>query len=115
MNNRFTLPAYGYRYTRGVVPITGDRLLHPEDRENDLARIVQRWGRHWAAATWPAKEHFAKLGRGSGDPPLHTDADVAGWIFLNPAAGSLAEQVRTGEVDVATALSAEAEAWGQRH
>lgn len=111
MADYLTVTAPGDTYTPALIPITGDRLIHPADVPNDLARIVLRWGRNWVPQTWAAREHFTGLGLPDGDPPTYPDEQVRGWLFLPPQADSLAARVRSGELDVATALSVEAEAW----
>ncbi|GAB2769845.1 hypothetical protein [Amycolatopsis magusensis] len=111
MFDHLSVSAPGAVFTARLLPITGDRLIHPADRQNELGRIVLRWGRQWIAQTWAAGEHFRILGAGSGEPPRYEDKHVRGWLFLRPEIGSLAEKVRTGEIDVATALCVEAEAW----
>ncbi|WP_344860519.1 hypothetical protein [Amycolatopsis ultiminotia] len=103
--------APGVTYTASLVAITGDRLIHPSDAQNDLARIVVRWARAWAPETWAARQYFAALGIGDDEEPRYTDRDVTGWLLLRPQLGSLASQVRSSTLDVATALAAEAEAW----
>ncbi|MGW4485653.1 hypothetical protein ACWEOE_17660 [Amycolatopsis sp. NPDC004368] len=105
------ISAPGVTYTPRLVAIAGDRLIHPADSQNDLARIVLRWARCWVPETWAARQYFAALGVGDDESPCYTDEHVTGWRLLLPRAGSLAWQVRSGELEVATALAAEAEAW----
>lgn len=111
MADYLTVTAPGATYTPQLIPITGDRLIHPADVPNDLARIVLRWGRSWVPQTYAARDHFASLGLGEGEPPRYGDDQVRGWLFLPAEPESLADQVRSGALDVATALSVEAEAW----
>ncbi len=70
-----------------------------------------RWARTWVPETWPARQYFTSLGIGDDENPFYTDNDVAGWLLMQPQPGSLAWRVRSREIDVATALTAEAEAW----
>ncbi|RJQ88474.1 hypothetical protein [Amycolatopsis panacis] len=109
--NSNLVDAPGAPYTSRLVAITGDRLIHPADTQNDLARIVLRWARGWVPETWAARQYFAYCGAGDGESPRYADQDVAGWLLLRPQPGSLASRVRSNELDVATALAAEAEAW----
>lgn len=111
MDSHLVIGAPGAAYTPRLVAITGDRLIHPADARNDLARIVLRWARAWVPETWAARQYFASLGIGDDESPRYTDRDVTGWLLLRPQPGSLASQVRSSELDVATALAAEAEAW----
>lgn len=111
MTDYLTVTAPGAAFTPRLIPVTGDRLVHPADRENELARIVIRWGRGWIAETQRTRDFFKRVGTGEGDPPRYGDRAVLGWLFLSPQKGSLAEKVRSGEIDIATALSVEAEAW----
>jgi hypothetical protein len=111
MSDYLTVAAPGVPFTARLVPITGDRLIHPSDVQNELARIVLRWGPDWLPRTWATREYFLCRGAGEGDPPRYTDEHVRGWLLLPPEPESLAAKVRTGEIDVATALCVEAEAW----
>jgi hypothetical protein len=111
MNDRLVVAPVGATFTPHLICITGDRLIHPADGNNDLARIVVRWARAWVPETWPAREYFTALGIGDDEKPCYTDEDVVGWRLLEPGHGSLAWRVRSGEIDVTTALTAEAEAW----
>ena len=111
MTDYLTVTAPGATYTPQLIPITGDRLIHPADVPNDLARIVLRWGRHWVPQTLAARDHFAALGFAGGEPTRYSDKLVTGWRFLPAEPDSLAARVRSGELDVATALSVEAEVW----
>ncbi len=111
MNERLVVAPVGAAFTPRLICTTGDRLIHPVDRHNDLARIVVRWARAWVPETWPARKYFTALGIGDDENPSYTDEDVSGWRLLQPRPGSLAWRVRSGEIDVATALTAEAEAW----
>jgi hypothetical protein len=104
----------GAQYSPRLICTAGDRLIHPADRPNDLARVVVRWAKAWMPETWPARQYFAALGIGDHKNPCYADQDVDGWLLLQPRPGSLAEQVRSGKVDVATALAAEAEVWPER-
>lgn len=101
----------GTAYTPRLIRTAGDRLIHPADTHNDLARIVVRWAHGWVPETWPARRYFTALGIGDDESPCYTDDDVVGWLFIRPRFPSLAWRVRSGEIDVATALTAEAEAW----
>jgi hypothetical protein len=85
-------------------------LIHPGDCLSQVARIVMRWGPDWLPQTWSTRKYFERLGVG-GDEPRYTDAHVKGWLLLPPEPGSLADQVRSGRIDVAVALSAEATVW----
>ncbi|ASR38138.1 hypothetical protein BAY61_27520 [Prauserella marina] len=117
MSDHLTIAAPGARYSSQLVPITGDRLIYPSDLQSDAARIVLRWGRRWAPQTWAARAHFAKQGHGNLTDevtPTYSDELVTGWLLLPPEPASLAARVRSGELDVATALCVEAEAWGRR-
>ncbi|MDT8911936.1 hypothetical protein [Amycolatopsis sp. PS_44_ISF1] len=111
MESHLLIGAPGAIYTARLVAITGDRLIHPADAQNDLARIVLRWARAWVPETWAARRHFDALGIGDGESPQYADRDVTGWLLLRPQPESLAAQVRSNRLDVATALAAEAEAW----
>ncbi|MBN9743651.1 hypothetical protein DMP23_21660 [Amycolatopsis sp. A1MSW2902] len=114
MDSHLMIGAPGATYTPRLVAIAGDRLIHPADPRNDLARIVLRWERAWVPETWAARQYFAALGIGDDEAPRYTDQDVTGWLLLQPRPGTLAAQVRSSELDVATALAAEAEAWPAR-
>jgi hypothetical protein len=111
MNSHLVVAPVGATFTPRLICTTGDRLIHPSDGRNDLARIVVRWARTWVPETWPARQYFAALGIGDDENPCYTDEDVAGWLLLPPRPDSLAWRVRSGELDVTTALTAEAEAW----
>ncbi len=111
MNDSQIVAPLGAAFTSRLVCTAGDRLIHPADSHNDLARIVVRWARTWVPETWPARQYFSSLGIGEDENPCYSDKDVAGWLLLQPRPGSLAWRVRSGEIDVATALTAEAEAW----
>ncbi|KFU76678.1 hypothetical protein SAMN04489729_7900 [Amycolatopsis lurida] len=111
MNNHLVAAPLGAAYTPRLVCTTGDRLIHPADSRNDLARIVVRWARRWVPETWPAREYFDALGIGDAEVPCYDDESVTGWLLMEPQPDSLAWQVRTGRIDIATALTAEAEAW----
>ncbi|WP_158883510.1 hypothetical protein [Amycolatopsis anabasis] len=105
-----TIYAPGIPFDWRVTPVTGDRLIHPADQPNEIGRIVLRWGPVWVPQTKTASDYFAKRRR-EGEDIFGTDAEVAGWLMLRPESGSLADMVRSGDIDVATALSAEAEVW----
>ncbi|WP_410651400.1 hypothetical protein [Amycolatopsis sp. cmx-4-54] len=111
MNNQLVAAPLGAAYTSRLVCTAGDRLIHPADSRNDLARIVVRWARRWVPETWPAREYFDALGIGDAESPYYDDDAVTGWLLVEPRPDSLAWQVRTGQIDIATALTAEAEAW----
>jgi hypothetical protein len=111
MNRHLEVAPVGAAFTERLICMTGDRLIHPADRRNDLARIVVRWARFWVPETWWARQYFSALGIGDDESPCYTDEDVAGWRLLEPRPDSLAWRVRSGEIDVTTALTAEAEAW----
>ncbi|MFI9450128.1 hypothetical protein [Amycolatopsis sp. NPDC052450] len=111
MNDQLMAAPVGAAFTSRLVCLAGDRLIHPADGRNDLARIVVRWARRWVAETWAARQYFEALGIGDLENPCYTDEDVAGWLLLEPRQGSLAWRVRSGEIEIATALTAEAEAW----
>ena len=111
MNTELVVAPLGATYTPRLICTTGDRLIHPADGRNDLARIVVRWARAWVPETWPARQYFAALGIGDDENPCYHDEDVIGWHLLQPRPDSLAWRVRSGEIDVTTALTAEAEAW----
>ncbi|WP_410663520.1 hypothetical protein [Amycolatopsis sp. lyj-84] len=111
MNDRHVIAPLGAAFTPRLICMAGDRLIHPADSNNDLARIVVRWARAWTAETWPARQYFTSLGTGDDENPCYSDNDVAGWLLMQPQPGSLAWRVRSREIDVATALTAEAEAW----
>lgn len=110
VSTNLTIASPGVPFTSRVVAITGDRLIHPRDIQSDLARVVLRWGPRWLPQTETAQRYFARQGF-SEDDSFYRDRDVTGWPLLPPEPGSLAEQVRTGRLDIATALSAEAVAW----
>jgi hypothetical protein len=105
-----TITAPGVPFSSRIVAITGDRLIHPHDLPSDIARIVLRWGPRWLPHTGTARQYFAARGF-TDDEPSYRNHDVTGWLLLPPQPGSLAEQVRSGHLDIATALSAEALAW----
>ncbi len=105
------LASTGPAFSPRLICIAGDRLMHPADMRNDLARIVVRWSLGWVPETWPARQYFLALGIGDDEEPSCTDQDVVGWRLLEPRATSLAWRVRADEVDVTTALTAEALAW----
>ncbi|QWF77804.1 hypothetical protein [Amycolatopsis sp. CA-230715] len=111
MSDHLLVAAPGARFTTSTVPITGDRLIHPRDVPNDLARIVVRWARTWLPYTAAARDHFDRLERSLGTRTRYADSEVLGWLFLTPEDGSLAAKVRSGEIEAATALCAESEAW----
>ncbi|WET80999.1 hypothetical protein P3102_07120 [Amycolatopsis sp. QT-25] len=111
MTDQLVTAPTGAAFTSQLVCTTGDRLIHPADGRNDLARIVVRWARRWVPETWPAREYFDALGVGDPDSPCYDDEAVMGWLLLEPQPNSLAWQVRTGRIDITTALTAEAEAW----
>ncbi|MEV6627381.1 hypothetical protein AB0M83_33170 [Amycolatopsis sp. NPDC051106] len=111
MNRHLEVAPVGAAFTARLVCMTGDRLIHPADRRNDLARIVVRWARYWVPETWSARQYFTALGIGDDENPCYADEDVSGWRLLEPRPDSLAWRVRSGEIDVTTALTAEAEAW----
>jgi hypothetical protein len=111
MNRHLEVAPVGAAFTARLICMTGDRLIHPADRRNDLARIVVRWARYWVPETWSARQYFTALGIGDDENPCYTDEDVSGWRLLEPRPDSLAWRVRSGEIDVTTALTAEAEAW----
>ncbi|GAA1949214.1 hypothetical protein [Amycolatopsis minnesotensis] len=110
MSDYLLLTAPGATYTPKLVALTGDRLIHPRDVPSDIARIVIRWGRAWWPHTIAARNHFTKTSGDDGGRG-YCDRQVSGWLFLSPDDGSLAGKVRSGELDVATALSVEAEVW----
>lgn len=111
VNDQLLAAPVGAAFTARLVCLTGDRLIHPADSRNDLARIVVRWARRWVPETWPARQYFEALGVGDVENPCYTDDAVAGWLLLEPRPESLAWRVRSGEIEIATALTAEAEAW----
>jgi hypothetical protein len=110
MSDHLDVVSPGASFDFRIIPITGDRLIHPGDSHSQVARIVLRWGPHWLPQTWSTRKFFERCGVG-GDEPRYTDAHVKGWLLLPPEPGSLADQVRSGRIDVAVALSAEATVW----
>lgn len=111
MSDKPIVAPLGAAFTSSMICTNGDRLVHPADGPNDLARIVVRWARVWVPDTWPARRYFASLGIGDEESPQYTDKDVEGWLLTQPRLDSLAWHVRSGDIDIATALTAEAEAW----
>ncbi|OAP21793.1 hypothetical protein A4R44_07250 [Amycolatopsis sp. M39] len=87
MDSHLMIGAPGATYTPRLVAIAGDRLIHPADPRNDLARIVLRWERAWVPETWAARQYFAALGIGDDEAPRYTDQDVTGWLLLQPRPG----------------------------
>ncbi|OXM56130.1 hypothetical protein CFP71_14990 [Amycolatopsis thailandensis] len=114
MSDKPMVAPLGAAFTSNMICTSGDRLIHPADRNNDLARIVVRWARMWVPDTWPARRYFTSLGIGDDENPCYADKEVEGWLLVQPWPESLAWRVRSGDIDIATALTAEAEAWPER-
>ncbi|RSN16428.1 hypothetical protein DMC63_23095 [Streptomyces sp. WAC 05977] len=111
MPEQHLIAPLGAAFSNRLICTAGDRLIHPADNNNELARIVTRWSRAWVPETWAARQYFTALGIGDDENPRYTDEHVVGWLLIQPRPDSLAWRVRTGAIDVTTALTVEAEAW----